>query len=69
MTKQRNLNLGWGGYSQKRRDLTDKINQGINPQKNLDKLNKLTQESYPSELKNKKSLFIKEWCFDTHTRF
>jgi len=59
MTKQRNLNLGWGGYSQKRRDLTDKINQGINPQKNLDKLNKLTQESYPSELKNKKAYSLK----------
>jgi len=59
MTKQRNLNLGWGGYSQKRRDLTDKINQGINPQKNLDKLNKLTQESYPSELKNKKAYLLK----------
>ena len=59
MTKKRNLNLGWGGYSQKRRDLTDKINQGINPQKNLDKLNKLTQESYPSELKNKKAYSLK----------
>ena len=68
MTKKRNLNLGWKGYSRKRRELTDKINDGIDPQKNLDELNKLTSESYP-EVKNKKAYSLKNGVLSVTDNF
>jgi len=68
MTKKRNLNLGWKGYSKKRKELTDKINDGIEPQKNLDELNKLTSESYP-EVKNKKAYSLKNGVLSVTDNF
>ena len=68
MTKKRNLNLGWKGYSKKRRELTDKINDGIEPQKNLDELNKITSESYP-EVKNKKAYSLKNGVLSVTDNF
>ena len=68
MTKKRNLNLGWKGYSKKRRELTDKINDGIEPQKNLDELNEITSESYP-EVKNKKAYSLKNGVLSVTDNF
>ncbi len=68
MTKKRNLDLGWKGYSRKRRELTDKINDGTEPQKNLDELNKLTSESYP-EVKNKKAYSLKNGVLSVTDNF
>ena len=68
MTQERNRNLGWKGYSKKRRELTDKINGGFDPQKNLDELNKITSESYP-EVKNKKAYSLKNGVLSVTDNF
>ena len=68
MTQKRNRNLGWKGYSKKRRELTDKIIGGIDTQKNLDELNKITSKSYP-EVKNKKAYFLKNGVLSVTDNF
>ena len=47
MTSQRNYSLGFGGYSQIRRGLVDKINRGIDVKENVAELNKITKIAYP----------------------
>jgi hypothetical protein len=47
MTAQRNYQLGFGGYSQLRRSLVDKIQKGIDVKKNVAELNKVTKIAYP----------------------
>ena len=52
MTSARNYELGWRGYSTKRKSLLNDINQGIDVDKNLQELNDLTKSVYP-EVKGK----------------
>ena len=52
MTSSRNYQLGWKGYSTKRKSLLNNISQGIDVDKNLQELNDLTKVVYP-EVKNK----------------
>lgn len=52
MTSARNYELGWKGYSTKRKALLNNINQGIDIDKNLQELNDLTKSVYP-EVKGK----------------
>lgn len=52
MTSARNYELGWRGYSTKRKALLNNINQGIDIDKNLQELNDLTKSVYP-EVKGK----------------
>ena len=47
MTSQRNYQLGFGGYSQIRRSLVDKIQKGIDVKENVAELNKVTKIAYP----------------------
>ena len=47
MTSSRNYELGWRGYSTKRKNLLQKINQGTDVKTNLAELNKLTNTAYP----------------------
>jgi len=52
MTSARNYELGWRGYSTKRKALLNNINQGTDVDKNLQELNDLTKSVYP-EVKGK----------------
>ncbi len=52
MTSARNYELGWRGYSTKRKALLNNINQGTDVDKNLQELNNLTKSVYP-EVKGK----------------
>jgi len=52
MTSSRNYELGWRGYSTKRKALLNNIDQGIDVDKNLQELNDLTKSVYP-EVKGK----------------
>jgi len=52
MTSSRNYQLGWKGYSTKRKSLLNNISQGIDVDKNLQELNDLTKVVYP-EVKGK----------------
>jgi len=55
MSNQRNYDLGWKGYSVIKKNLINKIQQGVNVSENLNKLNEITQTAYGSELKGKKA--------------
>jgi hypothetical protein len=55
MTVKRNKDLGWGGYSRTKQSLINKINQGKNVSKNLNKLNEITTAAYGPELKGKQA--------------
>lgn len=52
MTSARNYELGWRGYSTKRKSLINNINQGKDVDKNIKELNDLTKSVYP-EVKGK----------------
>ena len=52
MTSSRNYELGWRGYSTKRKALLNNIDQGIDVDKNIQELNDLTKSVYP-EVKGK----------------
>ncbi len=52
MTSARNYELGWRGYSTKRKSLINNINQGKDVDKNIQELNDLTKSVYP-EVKGK----------------
>jgi len=58
MTSARNYELGWRGYSTKRKGLINQINQGTDVEKNLKELNKITEEAYP-ELKGQQAYSLK----------
>jgi hypothetical protein len=47
MTQSRNYELGWRGYSTSRKNLLNKIEQGIDVDKSLKQLNDLTKSVYP----------------------
>ena len=55
MSNKRNYDLGWKGYSVIKKNLINKIQQGVNVSDNLNKLNEITQTAYGSELKGKKA--------------
>ena len=55
MSNKRNYDLGWKGYSVIKKNLINKIQQGVNVSDNLDKLNEITAKAYPGELKGKKA--------------
>ena len=55
MSNKRNYDLGWKGYSVIKKNLINKIQQGNDVSGNLNKLNKITQTAYGSELKGKKA--------------
>ena len=57
-TVKRNNELGWGGYTIKSQKLIRNINEGKNVAKNLDELNKITQDAYGPELKGKNAYTI-----------
>ena len=46
-TSQRNYQLGFGGFSSKRKGLITDINNGINVKENTEELNKITKAAYP----------------------
>jgi len=52
MTSARNYELGWRGYSTKRKSLMNNIYQGKDVDKNIQELNDLTKSVYP-EVKGK----------------
>jgi hypothetical protein len=55
MSNKRNYDLGWKGYSVIKKNLINKIQQGVDVSDNLNKLNEITQTAYGSELKGKKA--------------
>ena len=55
MSNKRNYDLGWKGYSVIKKNLINKIQQGVNVSDNLNKLNEITAKAYPEELKGKKA--------------
>ena len=55
MSNKRNYDLGWKGYSVIKKNLINKIQQGVNVSDNLNKLNEITAKAYPGELKGKKA--------------
>jgi hypothetical protein len=57
-TVKRNNDLGWGGYTIRSQKLIRNINEGKNVAKNLDELNKITQDAYGPELKGKNAYTI-----------
>ena len=55
MSNKRNYDLGWKGYSVIKKNLINKIQQGVDVSGNIDKLNEITAKAYPEELKGKKA--------------
>ena len=55
MSNKRNYDLGWKGYSVIKKNLINKIQQGVDVSDNLNKLNEITAKAYPGELKGKKA--------------
>jgi len=58
MTSARNYELGWRGYSTRRKSLINQIKQGTDVEENLNELNKITGEAYP-ELKGQQAYNLK----------
>jgi hypothetical protein len=58
MTSARNYELGWRGYSTRRKNLVNQIKQGTDVEENLNELNKITGEAYP-ELKGQQAYNLK----------
>ena len=57
-TVERNNTLGWGGYTVRSQKLIRNIKEGKDVAKNLDELNKITQDAYGPELKGKNAYSI-----------
>lgn len=58
MTSARNYELGWRGYSTRRKSLVNQIKQGTDVEENLNELNTITGEAYP-ELKGQQAYNLK----------